>query len=211
MKTQSQNSDTGSYASMLKSESNKFHKDLYILYPGDFFATKDECILGTVIGSCIAVCVFDRARGLGGMVLFIVPGTMGTEGIVVDEIARRGVLSMEYLMGEIVKLGGDRRSISAKIFGAGYTNSSAFNSPDLAEANIRFVHEYFSLEKIHVERSDLGGDFRRKIYFEPRDGTVYRQILKNNEDSSEFMKMEREYIDSEFRNKKRTGRVVLFE
>lgn len=196
---------------MIKSESNKFKKDLYILYPGDYFATKEDCMMGTVVGTSMAVCIFDKPRKIGGMVLFAVPGTIGTEGIVSDDIARRGVLSMEYLMGELVKLGGDRHFIRAKIFGAGYSNTGIANSSAIAESNIRFIHEYFTLEKINVERSDLGGDFRRKIYFEPREGTVYRQILKNNEDSSEFMKMEKEYIDCEFRNKKQAGRVVLFE
>jgi chemotaxis protein CheD len=196
---------------MIKSETNKFKKDLYILYPGDYFATKDDCMMGTVVGASVAVCIFDKPRKIGGMVLFVVPGTIGTEGIVTDSIARRGILSMEYLMGELVKLGGDRHFIHAKIFGAGYSNTGIANSSVIAESNIRFIHEYFTLEKINVERSDLGGDFRRKIYFEPREGTVYRQILKNNEDSSEFMKMEKEYIDSEFRNKKQAGRVVLFE
>ena len=196
---------------MIKSESNKFNKDLYILYPGDYFATREDCIMGTVVGSCVTVCLYDTIRGLGGMVLFIVPGTMGTEGIVTDEIARRGVLSMEMLMGEIVKHGGDRRLVRAKIFGAGYAAAGGISAPDIIESNIRFIHEYCTLEKIHVERSDLGGDFRRKIFFEPKYGRVYRQILKNNEESSEFVKMEREYVDSEFRNKKKTGRVILFE
>jgi chemotaxis protein CheD len=196
---------------MIKSESNKFKKDLYILYPGDYFATKEDCMMGTVVGTSVAVCIYDPPRRIGGMVLFVVPGTIGTEGIITDEIARRGILSMEYLMGELVKIGGDRHFIRAKIFGAGYSNTGIANSGAIAESNIRFIHEYFTLEKIHVERSDMGGDFRRKIYFEPREGTVYRQILKNNEDSSEFMKMEKEYIDSEFRNKRQAGRVVLFE
>ncbi len=196
---------------MIKSESNTFNKDLYILYPGDYFATKEDCIMCTVLGSCVTVCLFDTMRSLGGMVLFIIPGAMGTEGIISDEIARRGVLSMERLMGEIVKQGGDRRYVRAKIFGAGYTVIEGVKNADIIESNIRFIHEYCALEKIHVERSDLGGAFRRKIYFEPRLGRVYRQILKNNEECSEFIKMEKEYIDSEFRNKKKTGRVILFE
>jgi chemotaxis protein CheD len=99
--------------------------------------------------------------------------------------------------------------MKAKIFGAGYSNLA--EGEILSESNIRFVHEYFTLENIHVERSDLGGDFRRRLYFFPLSGKVYRQILTNNEEASEFAKLEREYIDTEFRNKKRTGRVVLFE
>ena len=196
---------------MIKTTDNKFNKCLYVLYPGDYFATKEDCILGTVAGSCMVLCLYDPLRGIGGMGHFIVPGAVGTEGIVVDDIASLGVTSIEYLMGEIVKLGGDRKYLKAKIFGAGYQGMDLKKTHELSESNIRFIHEYFTIEKIHVERSDLGGDFRRKIYFSLKDGIVYRQILKNNEDSSEFIKLEKEYIDSQFREKKRTGRVVLFE
>lgn len=196
---------------MIKSDSTKFGKPLYILYPGDFHATTDDCIIGTVTGSCVAVCLYDPVRRVAGMCHFIVPGAIGTEGIFSDDIARSGIMSMEYLMGEIVKLGGDRKYLRAKIFGAGYMKVCPDNFEDLATSNIRFVHEYFTLEKIVVERNDLGGHFRRKIYFSTRDGIVYRQVLQNNEDSSEFIKMEKEYIDIQFRNKKKTGRVVLFD
>ncbi len=196
---------------MIKTQSNKFDKPLYILYPGDYFATNEDCMLGTVTGSCVVLCLYDPVRGIGGMGHFIVPGAIGTEGIVSDEIARIGVVNIEYLMGEIVKIGGDRRYLKGKIFGAGYIKNNLKDFSDLSDSNIRFAHEYFTLEKIHIERIDLGGEFRRKIYFSIRDGMVYRQILQNNEDSSEFIKLEGEYIDTQFRNKKRTGRIVLFE
>jgi len=194
---------------MIKSNDSKFNKPLYIIYPGDYFATKEDCVIGTVTGSCVAVALYDANRGIGGMGHFIIPGAMGTEGIFVDEIARAGITSMEYLMGEIVKLGGDRKYLKAKIFGAGYNDGNSVGT--ISESNIRFIHEYFTLENISIERSDLGGDFRRRIYFLTKNGTVYRQILQNNEESSEFISLEKEYIDSEFRNKERTGRVLLFE
>lgn len=193
---------------MIKSDVNKFNQPMYILFPGDYFATRENCIVGTVTGACVAVCFFDARRKIGGMGHFIVPGSMGTEGIVSDEIARKGIVSMEYLMGEIVKLGGDRKDLICKVFGAGYNEK---NDAAVSGSNIRFIQEYFSLEKITVERSDLGGSFRRRIYFSISDGTVYRQILKNNESASEFVQLEREYIDTEFRNRKRTGRILLFE
>jgi chemotaxis receptor (MCP) glutamine deamidase CheD len=119
---------------------------------------------------------------------------------------------MEYLLGEIVKIGGDRRFLKAKIFGAGYLDGAAISADaSYSDGTIRFINEYFAIEKINVERYDLGGEFRRKIYFDHMGGQVYRQVLKHNEDSSEFIKLEKEYIDREFRNKKHTGKVILFE
>ncbi len=196
---------------MIKSESNKFGKPLFILYPGDYHATSEDCLLGTIAGSCVVICLYDKSQGIAGMGHFIIPGAMGTDGIIKDDIARNGIVSIEYLMGEIVKLGGDRRYLKAKIFGAGYLGYEVDEAIRLSNSNIQFIHEYFTIEKIYVERSDLGGDFRRRIYFSVKDGTVYRQILKNNEESSEFIKLEQEYIDIQFRNKKKSGRIVIFE
>ena len=195
---------------MIRSESNRFGRPLYVLYPGDYFATGEDCLLATVTGSCAVVCLLDTARGIGGLGHFIVPGAMGTEGLIADEVAKQGITSMERLIGEMVKQGSARKTLRATLFGAGSFGAGAL--PDaLSGNNIRFLHEYFLFEKIPVYREDLGGRFRRKILFYPRSGEAYRKYLKNNSDHSEFMKLESEYISSVFSNKEPYGEVRLFE
>jgi chemotaxis protein CheD len=196
---------------MLRSQQNRTGKPLYLIYPGEHYASNENCYIGTIVGSCLAVSVFDYVKRRGGLINFVVPGTTGTEGILHDEISRIGILNMEYLMADMVKLGCDRHHMKAKIFGAGYTDASGPVRLSLTENNIRFVKEYFELEKIPVEKSDLGGNFRRKLYFSPVDGVVYRQILKNNEEFSEFIQLEKEYVENEFRNRNRLGKIVLFD
>ncbi|HNV48845.1 MAG TPA: chemotaxis protein CheD [Spirochaetota bacterium] len=196
---------------MIKKTDSQFNKPLYILYPGEFYATKEDCVISTVLGSCMAVCLFDVAKRIGGMGIFIVPGTIGTSGIISDAIASKGIGDIELLLGEIVKIGGDRRYLKAKIFGAGYPADSSSQMEQVMNSNIKFIYEYFTLENMTVERSDLGGEFRRRLYFFPWTGKVYRNILQNNEESSEFIKLEQEYIDSEFRQKEKFGRVILFD
>jgi chemotaxis protein CheD len=196
---------------MIRNDINNLGKPLFILNPGDYMATKDDCILGTVIGACVVVCLYDVARRIGGMGHFIVPGSLNTRGIVNDDIAQHGIVNLEYLMGELVKLGGDRRFMRAKVFGAGYLESKGALATSIVDSNIRFIYEYFSLEQIVVDRSDLGGEFRRKIYFYPLTGYVYRKILQHNEETSEFIKLEKEYIDQAFRDKERHGRVLIFD
>ena len=99
----------------------------------------------------------------------------------------------------------------AKIFGAANTENARLGQVSLPESNIRFVKEYFALEKISIDKMDIGGMFRRKLYFYPRDGTVYRKILKNNDENSEFITLEKEYVHSEFVNRNRVGKIVLFD
>jgi chemotaxis protein CheD len=193
---------------MIRSESHRFGRPLYVLYPGDYFATGEDCLLATVTGSCAVVCLLDTARGIGGLGHFIVPGAMGTEGLVADEVAKQGIASMERLIGEMVKLGSARKTLRATLFGAGSFGTA---QEALSGGNIRFLHEYFRFEKIPVYREDLGGRFRRKILFYPRSGEAYRKYLINNSDHSEFMKLESEYISSVFSNKEPYGAVRLFE
>ncbi|MCX7679723.1 MAG: chemoreceptor glutamine deamidase CheD [Spirochaetes bacterium] len=196
---------------MIRTEASTFGKPLYILNPGDHFATAEDCVLATIAGSCIVVCLFDIVRGIGGMGHFIVPGSVNTVGIYSDAIAQHGILNLEYLIGELVKLGGDRRFLRAKIFGAGYIAGVPYVENATIDSNIRFMFEYFTLERIAVERSDLGGEFRRKLYFFPKTGYVYRKVLRHNENESEFIRLEKEYIDRTFRNKEFQGKVMLFE
>jgi chemotaxis protein CheD len=196
---------------MIKSKSRRLGLELYILYPGEYFAVKEDCVIATLTGAAVVVCLYDITRGVGGMGNFIVPGTIGTLGIFADDIARHGIQSMELLMGEIVKKGGDRKYLKAKLFGAGYIRENIPDMGGIQDSNIRFLHDYFALEQIEIVREDLGGDYRRKIYFYPLKGKVLRRFQKRNEDSSEFKIMEMEYIDSVFRNRDKTGQVILFE
>lgn len=197
---------------MITSEKNKLGKPLYILYPGDYYATANTSFLGTVAGISVVVCLYDRKRGIGGMGHLIIPGLIGTEGIISDAIAKEGIMSMELIMAEIVKLGGDRKDLCAKIFGAGYIKSDTgdVDPTNIIQGNLKFLKEYFKLEKIEVEKEDFGGNCRRKLFFNPRTGQVFRKLLKNNETSSEFIRLEKEYIKQVFQRKETYGEVVLF-
>ena len=195
---------------MIRSESNRFGWPLYVLYPGDYFATGEECLLATVTGSCAVVCLHDAVRCIGGLGHFIVPGAMGTEGLVADEVAKQGIASMEQLIGEMVKQGSSRKALRATLFGAASFGAGE-GTDKLSGENIRFLHEYFRFEKIPVFKEDLGGRYRRKILFYPRSGEAYRKYLRNNGAHSEFMKLEREYIAGVFGNKEPYGKVLLFD
>jgi chemotaxis protein CheD len=196
---------------MIKSKNNEFGKDLYILYPGDHYATQEDCVIGTISASCMVICLYDPIRHIGGMGHFVIPGAMGTEGIYRDEIGSHGITSMEYLMGEIVKLGGDRKKLRAKIFGV--ANVTGVNSwtDGIKNSIFTFIDEYFRVENIPIEKEDIGGARRRKLYFFPRTGKVLRKLLENNQDSSEFIKMEQEYINRVFKEKNSYGKVIVFE
>lgn len=195
---------------MIKQENNKLGLPTYVLFPGEQFVTSENCFLSTITGLCIVVCLYDSRLRLGGMGHFVVPGTLGTEGVIRDEVAEHGIYSLELLMADIVKAGGDRKELTAKIFGTGHLKDSHM-SEEIISSNIKFIHDYFKLENIKVEKEDLGGDFRRKIMFKPKTGEAFRKKLKHNEVGSEFIELERQYINEIFENKEIKTNVTLFE
>lgn len=196
---------------MIKSDHSKYNLPAVILYPGEYYVTGDNCVLLTVAGSCLVVVMHDNRRGLGGIAHFIVPGQLGTGGLSEGEIISYAVTQLEYLFGEFVKKGGNRKDLIAKVFGAAEVDSLNRVNQHMLASNVKFIHTFFSKEKIPVEHLDLAGVSRRKIIFFPKSGKTFRKILTQNETDSEIIRLENAYINDAFKKAHEKTRYVLFE
>ncbi len=196
---------------MIKSTNSEYGKPMCLLYPGEYYVTGGDIAIATVSALCLVVCLYDARRMIGGMGHFILPGVIGTGGIEKSDIAAYGVTQLEYLFGEFVKLGGDRRDVVAKVFGTASVSSVGKINENILRSNLYFIHEFFTGEKIIVENLDISTTIRRKIVFFPKSGKCYRKVLKNNVKNSEIIKLENEYIDVAFKKKDEKTRVILFD
>lgn len=136
------------------------------LIVGDVVACDEPAVLKTLLGSCVSACIFDPRLGIGGMNHFSLPGGGADEGT----STRYGVHAMELLINEIMKRGGDRRRLRAKVFGGAKVlnvNSEALN---IGQRNARFVLEFLESEQIEVAAKCLGGDCGLRVQFYPHTG-----------------------------------------
>ncbi len=196
---------------MIKSSKNKFGRDLYILFPGEFLVVKDEeCILASVTNSCIVVCLFDVKEKIAGMGHFILPGALGTEGIAVDEIAKQGITDIEHIMGDIVKLKGDRKRLRATFFGSLGSPDDGPEMEELVKNSIQFLREYFTMENIKVVKETIS-QCTQKITFYCPSGRVHRKDVDAKKDYSEFIRRENEYMKGILERKEKYGKVILFD
>lgn len=140
------------------------------LLPGEYFATRRDVALVTVLGSCVAACLRDREQGIGGMNHFMLP-RRGDDAGPVSESARYGVHAMELLVNQLVRLGARRRNLEAKVFGGGNV-VPGFTALNIGEANAQFVRSFLRAESIPVVAEDLQGTISRKVYFFPVSGRV---------------------------------------
>lgn len=122
-----------------------------------------EAVISTLLGSCIAVCIWDPRRGIGGMnhVLFVdeTKGSSGAYGY--------GVNAMELLINGLCRLGADRKNLSAKVFGGARMIDGLSDS---GARNAGFVNDFLARESIHQTGSDIGGTRARRIEFWPGTG-----------------------------------------
>ena len=78
---------------------------------------------------------------------------------------------MELLINQILKLGGRRDRLEAKVFGGGNV-LQGFMLSNVGQQNAEFIVEYLNRERIPIVARDLLDVWPRKIYFFPRSGKV---------------------------------------
>jgi chemotaxis protein CheD len=85
--------------------------------PGGWAVETDRPIT-TLLGSCVAICLYDSKLHLAGMNHFLLPSRTKTSGDDTDVILA-GVYSMEVLLNTMLNKGAQKSRIVAKAFGGG--------------------------------------------------------------------------------------------
>jgi chemotaxis protein CheD len=146
-----------------------FRNDAVKVLPGEFFVHDEDILITTTLGSCIAACLWDRERRVGGMNHFMLPDGPGGAGSAADASGRYGAFAMDQLIGELVKRGASRLTMEAKVFGGGAV-IEGMSSLNVGERNTRFVLEYLATERIPVVSKDVLDIHPRKVCFLPATG-----------------------------------------
>lgn len=138
-------------------------------------SSRADVVLSTLLGSCVAMCLFDPIARIGGLNHFLLPGSVGgDEG---DRSLRYGAYSMELLVNSLLAQGASKACLRAKLFGgarmlAGLT--------DLGSRNADFAEQYLQREGISLVGGSLRGDRARRVEFWPYTGRT-RQLLLGGE------------------------------
>ena len=139
-----------------------FRNDAVKVLPGEYFVHDEDLLITTTLGSCIAACLWDRERRIGGMNHFMLPEGAGESG-------RYGSCAMELLINEMMKRGASRLTLEAKIFGGGAV-IGGMSSINVGERNTKFVIDYLQTERIPIVSRDVLEIYPRKVCFLPASG-----------------------------------------
>jgi len=144
------------------------------LLPGQLHVSGRPCQIRTILGSCVAICLWDSRQGMGGMNHFLLPGS--SEGRPAS--TRFADVATRTLLEKLHALGCRLPHLQAKIFGG----SSMFQRQDrhaisLGTKNIAAALDLMRDAGIPVMVQETGGTRGRKIMFNTDDGIVWCQRI----------------------------------
>jgi chemotaxis protein CheD len=144
------------------------------LLPGELHAAGEPCQITTILGSCVAVCLWDAKLQTGGMNHFLLPAWHEGKNISM----RFGDLATPALMEKLLQLGCRQARLTAKIFGG----SALFQQEDrypasLGAKNVEAAQLMMKNFGIPVIAQDTGGAYGRKIIFHTGDGSAWSKRL----------------------------------
>lgn len=151
------------------------------ILPGEYYVTTTDELVTTVLGSCVSACIRDRVSGVGGMNHFMLPISSDGRGWngsldLASSANRYGNNAMEHMINTILKYGGQKRQLEAKVFGGGRMLQSL---SDVGSQNIAFVRDYLKLEGIPLLVENVGDIFPRKVVYMPASGKVLMKRIKH--------------------------------
>lgn len=155
-----------------------FQYDAVKVLPGEYFVSNEDLVIMTVLGSCIAACIWDNKSRIGGMNHFMLP-----DGDGVDSSGRYGSYAMEILINEMIKMGARRETMQAKVFGGGAV-MAGFTTMNVGERNTKFVLDYLATERIPVMSQDVLDIHPRKVCFFPVTGKALVKRLAHSHPES---------------------------
>jgi chemotaxis protein CheD len=143
------------------------------LQPGHLFATKVPTTITTILGSCVAVCLYDRARRIGGMNHFMLP----IDAPKAQASPRFGNDAMEMLLQRMLDLGARMPFLEARVFGGACMFAQMADGNHLGVRNAQLAADFLAERRIAVLQTDVGGTKGRKLKFETAEGIVCLSLI----------------------------------
>lgn len=168
--------------------------------PGEW-AVERERPISTLLGSCVAVCLYDSALPIAGMNHFMLPQMQ--RGAHADEdILLAGDACMEALLNAMLQRGAAKHRIRAKAFGGGAViDTTAPGHLQVGKRNADFAHEWLHREGIPLTASDFLGPWSRKILLVPATGDAYCKRVTSSLISQESLRREEQAYAESLLNK----------
>lgn len=148
------------------------------IHVGEFYIGIKPTEVSTILGSCVAVCLYDKVEQIGGMNHYLVPLWNGN-GL---QSPKYGNVAIHRLVEGMLNIGCNLNNIEAKIFGGANVLDSVSNEDMMVgRKNIIIAKEILNEYKIPITAHDVGGTKGRRILLVTETGKIMLKYIKENE------------------------------
>jgi len=145
----------------------------HFLYPSNLFAEKKQHMVTTILGSCVAICLYNEKLKYGGINHYMLP-LWNNNGL---STPRFGNIANQKLLEKMLRLGSHKNHLVAKVFGGANQMSSAM---DIGGRNIEIALSFLEENKIKLVGKSVGGSVGRKIMFDTNSGSVLMKYVQKS-------------------------------
>ncbi|HAN77553.1 MAG TPA: chemotaxis protein CheD [Bacteroidales bacterium] len=146
----------------------------HYLYPSALFASPEPYQITTILGSCVAVCLWDRVLQIGGMNHYMLPLWNGA-GLASPKY---GNIAIPALVEKLERMGSEKKNLVAKVFGGGEVISTSNSNFNIGARNIVLAQQTLQELNIRIVAHSYGGSSGRKILFYTKTGEVMHRFIQ---------------------------------
>lgn len=156
------------------------------LKPGQMYFSESPAMVITVLGSCVAITMFNRRLGLAAICHGMLP--LCRAGAICPTNCAEGYRYVDCSIRKMAKLfdrhGVKRREIEVKCFGGSdmFFRAPSRETASVGKQNLTIAEQTLTVEGFSLKVSDVGGSRGRKIYFYTDTGDVFLKRLTKVED-----------------------------
>ncbi len=149
------------------------------IHVGEFYIGVKPTEVCTILGSCVAVCLYDRSEQIGGMNHYLVPLWNGN-GL---QSPKYGNIAIHRLVEGMINIGCRIENLEAKIFGGGNViETVSHETVMVGRKNIVVAQEVLGEYRIPVTARDVGGSMGRRIMLQSDTGKVLLRYINEEKE-----------------------------
>jgi len=146
----------------------------HYLIPGKVFAAAQPFAITTILGSGVALCLWDSQRCIGGANhVMLAEGPQ--DG---DNATRYANVANPMLLQRMLSLGAEIKTLEAKIFGGSLPNANfGLEKSQMGQLNAKAARDFLEKNGIRLVENEVGGSRGRKLVFHTDDGRAWSEQL----------------------------------
>jgi chemotaxis protein CheD len=127
----------------------------------------------TILGSCVAVCLYDPIQRIGGMNHYMLPLWNRKD----NATPKYGDTAIKELIKKMLDAGCKIHNIKAKVFGGSIMSQDGNNPYNINKQNISIAELILAEFNIPIVSTNVGGLRGRKIQFNPESGEIRHKFI----------------------------------